>query len=123
MKGAIIYGNHLFSMRGLFSPRPCSLARGTATHWQVYGRMRKRYLKEHRPVIYSNLMLSGKLNQHLAEIDQACMGRIELITQQMKIQEGVTEALKAANQVAWIGHMNSIHSRAEEIVLNELVYA
>ena len=88
-----------------------------------YGRMRTRYLKEHRPVIYSNLMLSGKLNQHLAEIDQACMGRIELITQQMKIQEGVTEALKAANQVAWIGHMNSIHSRAEEIVLNELVYA
>ena len=88
-----------------------------------YGRMRKRYLKEHRPVIYSNLLLSGKLNQHLAEIDQACLNRIELITQQMKVQEGVTEALKAADQMAWVAHMNSIQNRAEEIVLSELVYA
>ena len=87
-----------------------------------YGRMRKRYLKEHRPVIYSNLLLSGKLNQHLAEIDQACMDRIELITQQMKVQEDVTEALKAADQMAWVAHMNSIRSRAEEIVLHELIY-
>ena len=88
-----------------------------------YGRMRRRYLKEHHPVIYSNLLLTGKLNQHLAEIDQACMDRIELITQQMKVQEGVTEALKAADQMEWVAHMNSIHNRAEEVVLNELVYA
>ena len=87
-----------------------------------YSRMRKRYLKEHRPVVYSNLLLSGKLNQHLAEIDQACMDRIELITQQMKVQEGVTEALKAADQMEWVRRMNSIQSRAEEIVLHELVY-
>ena len=88
-----------------------------------YGRMRGRYLKEHRPVIYSNLLLSGRLNQHLAEIDQACMDRIELITQQMKVREGVTEALKAADQMAWIARMNSIQNRAEEIVMSELVYA
>ena len=88
-----------------------------------YGRMRTRYLKEHRPVIYSNLMLSGKLNQHLAEIDQACMDRINLITQQMKVQEGVTEALKAVAQMAWVAQMYSIQNRAEEIVLSELVYA
>ena len=88
-----------------------------------YGRMRKRYLKEHRPVVYSNLLLSGKLNQHLAEIDQACMDRFELITQQMKVQEGVTEALKASDQMAWIARMNSIQKRAEEIVLTELVHA
>lgn len=88
-----------------------------------YSRMRKRYLKEHRPVLYSNLLLSGKLNQHLAEIDQACMDRIELITQQMKVQEGVTEALKADDQMAWVRHMYSIQSRADEVVLNELVYA
>lgn len=87
-----------------------------------YGRMRGRYLKEHRPVIYSNLLLSGKLNQHLAEIDQACTDRIELITQQMKVQEGITEALKAGDQMAWVAHMNSIQNRAEEVVLNELVY-
>ena len=88
-----------------------------------YGRMRRRYLKEHRAVIYSNLLLSGKLSQHLSEIDQACTDRIELITQQMKVKEDVTEALKAADQMAWIARMNSIQSRAEEIVLTELVYA
>ena len=88
-----------------------------------YGRMRRRYLKEHHPVIYSNLLLTGKLNQHLAEIDQACMDRIELITQQMKVQEGVTEALKATDQMAWVARMNSIQNRAEEIVLSELVFA
>ena len=87
-----------------------------------YGRMRKRYLKDHRPVMYSNLLLSGKLYQHLYEIDQACTDRIELITQQMKVQEGVTEALKAVDQMEWIRRMNSIQNRAEEIVLHELVY-
>ena len=87
-----------------------------------YGRMRKRYLKDHRPVFYSNLLLSGELHQHLYEIEQACADRIELITQQMKVQEGVTEALKAADQMGWVRRMNSIHSRAEEIVLHELVY-
>ena len=87
-----------------------------------YGRMRRRYLKEYRPVIHSNLLLSGKLNQHLAEIDHACTDRIDLIIQQMKVQEGVTEALKAADQIEWIKRMNSIQSRAEEIVLHELVY-
>ena len=88
-----------------------------------YGRMRKRYLKEYRPVIYSNLLLSGKLNRHLAKIDQACMNRIELIIQQMKVQESVTEALKAADQMAWVAQMNSIQIRAEETVLSELIYA
>ena len=87
-----------------------------------YGRMRKRYLKDHRPVLYSNLLLSGKLHQHLYEIDQACTDRIKLITQQMMVQEGVTEALKAADQREWVRRMNSIQSRAEEIVLHELVY-
>ena len=87
-----------------------------------YGRMRKRYLKDHRPVLYSNLLLSGKLHQHLYEIDQACTDRIELITQQMMVQKGVTEALKAADQMEWVRRMNSIQSRAEEIVLHEIVY-
>ena len=84
--------------------------------------MRKRYLKEHQPVVYYNLLLSGKLNQHLAEIDQTCMDRIELIAQQMKVQQGATEALKATDQMEWVRRMNSILSRAEEIVLHELVY-
>ena len=87
-----------------------------------YGRMRKRYLKEHRPVLYTNLLLSGELFPHLAEIDKACEERMDLLTHQMTKREDVTEALKAADQMAWVARMNSIRSRAEEIVLHELIY-
>ena len=87
-----------------------------------YGRMRKRYLKEHRPVLYSNLLLSGKLFQHLAEIDGVCEERMEQLIRQMAKREGVTEALKASDQMEWVRRMNSIRGRAEEIVLSELVY-
>ena len=88
-----------------------------------YGRMRKRYLKEEHPAFFSELLLSGKLYPHLMEIDEACEGRIELLILQMVKREGVTEALKAADQMAWVARMNSIRRRAEEIVLHELVYA
>ena len=64
-----------------------------------YGRMRRRNLKEHRPVFYTNLLTTGKLDQHLAEVDQACEERMELLVSQMARQEGVTEALKAAAQM------------------------
>ena len=87
-----------------------------------YGRMRKRYLKEHRPVLYTNLLVTGKLDQHLAEIDMACEEQVELLIKQMAKQEGVTETLKATDQMAWVARMNSIWNRAEEIVLHELVY-
>ena len=73
-------------------------------------------------MLYTNLLLSGKLFQHLAEIDEACDERMELLTQQLAMREGVTEALKATDQMAWVAHMNSIRSRADEIVLHELVY-
>ena len=87
-----------------------------------YGRMRKRYLKEHRPILYSNLLTAGMLYRHLAEIDQVCDDRMDLLTRQMTKQEGVTEGLKATEQMEWVRHMNSIRSRAEEIVLRELVF-
>ena len=87
-----------------------------------YGRMRKRYLKEQHPVLYSELLLSGKLYSHLLEIDEACERRMELLTNQMAQREGVTEELKATDQMEWVRRMNSIRSRAEEIVLHELVY-
>ena len=87
-----------------------------------YGRMLKRYLKEHRPVLYTNLLTTGKLDQHLAEIDRSCEERMELLISQMAKLEGVTEALKAADQMAWVRRMNSIRNRAEEIVLHELIY-
>lgn len=87
-----------------------------------YGRMRKHYLKEHRPILFNTMLLSGKLFQHLGEIDCACKERIELLTRQMAQQECATEVLKGADQIEWIRRMNSIYNRAEEIVLNELVY-
>ena len=88
-----------------------------------YGRMRRSYLKDHRPVLYANFLTSGTLHRHLAEIGQTCNERMEIIVSAMAKQEGVTEALKAADQLEWVRRMNSIHSRAEEIVLTELVYA
>ena len=93
-------------------------------HYSIgkYGRMRRRYLQAHRPILFLELTLSGKLYQHLAETDHACKERVELIIRQMKGREGVTEALKAVDQIEWIRRMNSIYNRAEEIVLNELVY-
>ena len=87
-----------------------------------FGRMRRSYLNEHRPVLYANLLTSGTLHRHLAEIDQACNERMEIIVPAMAKQEGVTEALKAADQMEWVCRMNSIRNRAEEIVLHELVY-
>ena len=91
-------------------------------HIGKYGQMRKRYLKEHRPILFSNLLLSGKLDQHLTEIDRACTERMELLTRQMADRDAVTEALKATDQMEWVRRMNNIQNRAEEIVLNELVY-
>ena len=88
-----------------------------------YGRMRKRFLKEHRPALYANLLLNGTLTKHLAEIDRSCLDRLENIETVMMKQEGVTETLKASNQIEWVRQRNSIHDRAEEVVLTELVYA
>ena len=87
-----------------------------------YGRMRRSYLKEYRKILYNNYVLEGTLFKHLAEIDQACNERIENIVSAMAKQEGVTEALKAADQIEWVRRMNSIRNRAKEIVLHELVY-
>lgn len=87
-----------------------------------YGFLRKGYLKEHHPALYSSMLLTGKLDKHLAEIDRTCTERIELLINQLARREGITEALKAADQMTWVARMNNIRARAEEIILNELVY-
>ena len=87
-----------------------------------YGLLRKRYLKEHKRGWYSSLLLTGKLDEHLAEVDRTCTERVEQITNQLAQREGVTEALKEADQMEWVRLMNNIRARAEEIVLSELVY-
>ena len=88
-----------------------------------YGRMRKTYLKEHKPILYNTLLLSGKLTEHLIGVDAECRERLETFLPKMMQRESVDEALKASNQMEWVARMNNIHARAEEILLNELVYA
>ena len=88
-----------------------------------YGRMRKRYLEEKKDGTLTALVLSGKLTQHLMEINDLCGEQIETLSRQMAQQEGVTERLKAADQMTWVQRMNSLRNRAEEIVVNSLVYS
>ena len=88
-----------------------------------YGRMRKQYLKEHRPILFSNLPLSETLYPHPAVINQSCIDRMELLIRQMADREGVTEALKAVDQMEWVRRMNNIRNRAEETILSQLIYA
>ena len=88
-----------------------------------YGRMRKAYLEEHRPGLYTRLILSGKLYEHLAEIDTTCKVCLEHIVPQVAHAEGIDEELKARDQMAWIGLMNIIRQLAEETILYELIYA
>ena len=88
-----------------------------------YGLLRKAYFKSHRRVIYTNLLTSGKLQEHLAEIDSMANDRFEtMMKQAMKVQ-GVTEALKATDQMAWVGAMNNIKHQSEEVIFKELIYA
>ena len=88
-----------------------------------YGRMRKRYLEEKKDGTLTALVLSGKLTQHLMEINDLCREQIETLTRQMAQREGVTERLKASDQMTWVQRMNSLRNRAEEIVVNSLVYS
>ena len=87
-----------------------------------YGRMRKAYLEEHHPGLYTRLILSGKLYDHLSETDQVCRDRMERIINRIAEAEGVNEQLKASDQLGWVSRINSIHQRAEEIILDELVF-
>ena len=88
-----------------------------------YGRMRKAYLQEHRKMLFNSLLLTGELTTHLAEIDQTASERVNRMVSKMAASQGVNEALKERDQMAWVGAMNSLKAQAEEIVLNELVYA
>ena len=87
-----------------------------------YGRMRKRYLEQRRDGTFTALTLTGKLTEHLMEVDQAARDQLAALTRQLAATEGVTESLKARDQLEWLRHMNSLRNRAEEIVKNELIY-
>ena len=88
-----------------------------------YGRMRQRYLKEYRPALYSSLILSEKLYPHLLEIDEAANARMDILMPQLMKAAGVTEELKTADQMKWVGLANACRVQAEETIFVELVYA
>ena len=88
-----------------------------------YALLRKNYLKQHRRILYVNLLTSGSLNQHVMEIEQTANERMELMTRQMAAAQGVTEQMKAENQMQWVGLMNNIRHSAEETILSDLIYA
>ena len=86
-----------------------------------WGRMHRDYLKEQRPILFNNLILSGQLWSYLADLNEQAQERLSLIVEQMKASEGVTEKLKATDQMAWVAAMNSIRNRAEEIILRGMI--
>ena len=87
----------------------------------MWGRKHLRYIKEHRPALHTTLLLSGKLNSHLAEIDNRATEMFDRLVKQLAEREGINEQLKAQDQMAWVGAMNNIRNRAEEIVLHEMI--
>ena len=87
-----------------------------------WGRMHRDYLEQHHPIRFNDLVLSGQLWTYLADLNEQTQERLSLIVEQMKATEGVTEELKAADQMTWVGAMNSIRNRAEEIILREMIY-
>ena len=88
-----------------------------------YGRMRLRYLKEHRPVMWGCMTVNGTLFSHLLEIEDAANSRLELLMPQLAKAAGATEQLKASDQMAWVGLMNNCKAQAEEIIMSELIYS
>lgn len=88
----------------------------------IWGQRKLQYLKEHRKILYTNLLTSGKLNEHLAEIDKQAEDMFSRLIKQMSEREGVTEQLKANDQMSWVGRMNNIRNRATEIVNTDLIF-
>lgn len=88
----------------------------------IWGRMHKAYLELYHPARYNDLILSGKLWTYLADLNEQAQDRLDCIITQMKIAEGITEELKARDPMAWVGAMNNIRNRAEEIVRAEIIY-
>ena len=87
----------------------------------MWGRKHQQYLKEHRPILYSDLVLSGVLHSYLADIDTQARNKLHLLVTQLAEKEGINEQMKSQDQMAWVGAMNNIRNRAEEIILQELI--
>ena len=114
-------GTYTLGADGMYYPNLELLGEETPRYGK-YGRMRHTYLREHKKAYYTTLLFDGKLVAHLNEIDDVANAQMELITKQMAKSQGVTEALKANDQMAWAGALNNIRNAAEEIALSELIY-
>jgi hypothetical protein len=113
--------SYALSPKGYYLP-DLTLPDEQAIRFGKYGILRRNYLKEHRKALFSMLLMSGKLNEHLAEIDLAANDRLRVITTQTAKATGVTEDLKARDQMLWVQRMNGIRNQAEEIIREELIY-
>ena len=103
---------------------PClKLPKEESRHIGVWGQRHLRYLKQHRKVLYSELLISGKLNDYLADFNEQAEAMFSRLVKQLAEKEGLTEALKAENQMLWVQKMNNIHNAAMEVVSNDLIYA
>ena len=102
---------------------PClKLPKEETAHIGIFGQRHRRYLKTHRKVLYTSLLASGKLNSYLADIDRQAEEMFSRLVNQMAKAEGITEALKAADQLEWVRRMNSVRNRASEIVAKEILF-
>ena len=113
-------GTYTLGADGIYYPNLVST--DEEPHYGKYGMMRKTYLKEHRPAKYSLYMLEDRLTSHLNMVDDEAQDRMETLVSQMMDKQGITDELKARDQMAWVGAVNNIRNAAEEIVLKELVY-
>ena len=114
-------GTYTLGADGMYYPN-LELPEEETPRYGKYGRMRHTYLREHKKAYYTTLLFGGKLVAHLNEIGDAATAQMELITKQLAKAQGITEALKAKDQMAWVGAMNNIRNASEEIVLSELIY-
>ena len=115
-------GTYTLGADGMYYPN-LELPEEETPRYGKYGRMRHTYLREHKKAYYTTLLFDGKLVSHLNEIDDTANTQMELVTKQMAESQGITEALKAKDQMAWVGAMNNIRNAAEEIVLCEVIYS
>ena len=113
-------GTYILGADGIYYPNLVST--DEEPHYGKYGMMRKTYLKEYRPAMYSLYMLEDRLTEHLNTVDDEAQERMDILVRQMMDRQGITEELKVRDQMEWIRAVNGIRNMAEEIVLNELIY-
>ena len=113
-------GTYTLGADGIYYPNLVST--DEEPHYGKYGMMRKTYLKEHRPVMYSLYMLEDRLVEHLNLVDDEAQERIDVLMRQMMEKQGITEEMKAHDQMEWVRAVNNIRNAAEEIVHNEIIY-